>query len=44
MFGNLITRSRRRPMPINGHPNILLFHLAASFSVYIFATLNFVDI
>jgi hypothetical protein len=26
MFGNLITRSRRGPMPINGHPNVLLFH------------------
>jgi hypothetical protein len=26
MFGNLITRSRRCPMPINGHPNVLLFH------------------
>jgi hypothetical protein len=26
MFGNLITRSRRCPMPINGLPNVLLFH------------------
>ncbi len=32
VFDILITRSKRRPMPIDGHPNVLLFQLAPFFA------------